>query len=61
LLPEDAIRDAQRLLWSELRLTVEPAAALPLAALRCGVVVPAPQENIALVLCGANFDPAGLS
>ncbi len=61
LLPEDAIRGAQQLLWSELRLAVEPAAALPLAALRCGAVVPAPQEDIALVLCGANFELAGLS
>ena len=61
LLPEDAIRDAQRLLWSELRLAVEPAGALPLAALRCGAVAPSPHEKIALVLCGANFDPAGLS
>lgn len=61
LLPDDAIRDAQRFLWSELRLAVEPAAALPLAALRCGAVVPAPRERIALVLCGANFDLADLS
>jgi threonine dehydratase len=61
LLGEAAIAEAQRWLWRELHLAVEPAAALPLAALRCGAVVPAPQENIALVLCGANFDPAGLS
>ena len=61
LLPDDAIRDAQRLLWTELRLAVEPAAALPLAALRCGAVVPQPRERIALILCGANFDPGSLS
>ena len=61
LLPDDAIRDAQRLLWTELRLAVEPAAALPLAALRCGAVVPQPGERIALILCGANFDPGSLS
>ena len=35
-------RGAQRLLWSELRLAVEPAAALPLAALRSGVWCRAP-------------------
>ena len=61
LLPDDAIRDAQRLLWTELRIAVEPAAALPLAALRCGAVVPGADERIALILCGANFDPASLA
>ena len=61
LLPEGAITQAQRLLWTELRLAVEPAAALPLAALRCGAVQPAAHERVALVLCGANFDPATLS
>jgi threonine dehydratase len=60
LLPEDAIRAAQWQLWTELRLAVEPAAALPLAALRCGAVRPAADERVALVLCGANFDPASL-
>ncbi len=61
LVPEDAIRAAQRQLWRELRLAVEPAAALPLAALMAGLVVPAPHERVALVLCGANFDPATLA
>ena len=61
LLPEAAIHEAQRLLWTELRLAVEPAAALPLAALRCGAVLPAPHERVALVLCGANFDPSTLT
>ena len=61
LLAEDAIRQAQRLLWTELRLAVEPAAALPLAALRSGAICPAADERIALVLCGANFDPGSLT
>ena len=60
LLPDAAIQEAQRLLWTELRLAVEPAAALPLAALLCGAVLPAPHERVALVLCGANFDPTTL-
>ncbi len=58
---DEAIQRAQRLLWTELRLAVEPAAALPLAALRSGVVQPRADERIALVLCGANFDAASLS
>ncbi len=52
---------AQQQLWRELRLAVEPAAALPLAALRAGLVAARPQERVALVLCGANFDPATLN
>jgi threonine dehydratase len=47
-------------LWRQLRLAVEPAAALPLAALASGLVRPAAHERVVLVLCGANFDPAGL-
>jgi threonine dehydratase len=39
---------------------VEPAAALGLAALWEGVVRPAPHERVAVVLCGANVDPASL-
>jgi threonine dehydratase len=61
LVSDEAIGHAQRLLWTELRLAVEPAAALPLAALRSGVVQPLPHERVALVLCGANFDAASLS
>jgi threonine dehydratase len=60
LVEDDAITAAQRHLWRELRLAVEPAAALPLAALVSGVVRPAPHERVALVICGANFDPATL-
>ena len=60
LLDDEAISSAQQRLWRELRLAVEPAAALPLAALWSGVVRPAPHERVALVICGANLDPATL-
>ncbi len=60
LLADDAIRDAQHRLWREFRLAVEPAAALPLAALWSGAVRPAPHERVAVVVCGANLDPASL-
>ena len=60
LLEEASITQAQRLLWTELRQAVEPAAALGLAALLSGAVTVGPQERVALVLCGANFDPANL-
>lgn len=61
LLPDERIREAQRRLWSEWRLAVEPAAALGIAALWSGAVRPASHERVALVLCGANLDPATLA
>ena len=60
LVDDAAITAAQRFLWTELRLAVEPAAALGLAALRSGRVAVSPQERVALVLCGANFDITAL-
>ncbi|MES2990051.1 MAG: threonine/serine dehydratase [Pseudomonadota bacterium] len=61
LLTDAAIRDAQRFLWTEFKLAVEPAAALPLAALRNGRVRPGAGERVALIVCGANVDPASLN
>ncbi|CAN5433674.1 threonine/serine dehydratase [soil metagenome] len=61
LLDDDAIRAAQRFLWAELRLAVEPAAALPLAALQTGVVQPSAGEKVCLIICGANVDLATLA
>jgi threonine dehydratase len=59
-LGDAAIRAAQEAMWKELRLAVEPAAALPLAALRSGVVVPQRDERVLLVICGANVDLGSL-
>lgn len=61
LLSDDAIRAAQLWLWGELRLAVEPAAALPLAALHSRAYVPRPDEKVCLIICGANLDPASLN
>jgi len=61
LLSDDAIRAAQRWLWGELRLVVEAAAALPLAALQSGAYVPRDGERVCLIVCGANTDPAALA
>ena len=61
LLPDEAIRGAQQWLWKEMKLAVEPAAALPLAALRSGLYPPAKDEVVALIVCGANLDPASLA
>ncbi len=61
LLTDAAIGAAQRTLWEELRLVVEPAAALPLAALASGAVAPRRGEKVLLVICGANLDPTAVS
>ena len=61
LLEDAAIRRAQQRLWRQWRLAVEPVAALGLAALWEGVVRPGPQERVAVVLCGANVDPASVA
>jgi threonine dehydratase len=60
LLPDAAIRDAQLWLWKTMKLAVEPAAALPLAALRTGAYKPRAEEKVCLIICGANLDPATL-
>lgn len=61
LLSDEAIRSAQIWLWREMRLAVEPAAALPLAALQCAGYVPASDEKVCLIVCGANVDLASLA
>ncbi len=58
LVPDAAIRDAQRRLWDALRLVAEPGGAAALAALACGAWVPAEGVRVAVVLCGSNADPA---
>lgn len=60
LVDDDAIRRAQHWLWAEMKLAVEPAAALPLAALQSGVYTPERGERVCLIVCGANIDPATL-
>lgn len=61
LLPDAAIREAQLWLWKQMKLAVEPAAALGLAALQTGAYRPRDGETVCLVICGANLDPATLA
>ena len=44
-----------------LALAVEPAAALPLAAPHSRRHVPRVDENVRLIICGANVDAASLA
>lgn len=61
LLTDESIRSAQLWLWKELKLAVEPAAALPLAALQSGRYAATAEEKVCLIICGANLDPATLA
>ncbi len=56
LVEDAAIRVAQARLWERLRIVVEPGGATALAALTSGAYVPAPDERVGVLLCGANTD-----
>ncbi len=58
LVPDEAIRDAQRRIWDRLRLVAEPGGAAALAALTAGAWSPPAGARVVVVLCGANTDPA---
>lgn len=61
LVPDEAIRSAQRVLWEEARVLTEPGGATALAALLSGAYVPDGDERVGVVVCGANLDPASWS
>lgn len=56
LVSDTAIIDAQRALWQNLRLAVEPGGAATIAALMTGAYSPQPGERVAALICGANVD-----
>jgi threonine dehydratase len=60
LVEDAAIRAAQDALWRSVRLVVEPAAAVGIAALRSGAYRPGPGERVAVIITGANTNPGGL-
>jgi threonine dehydratase len=61
VLVDDAdIVAARQYLWDRYRLAAEHGGATALAALLAGAYQPEPGEHIAVVLCGANTDPATL-
>lgn len=57
LVGDDAIRSAQRWLWTNLKLVVEPGGATAFAAVLDGAHVPEPDGSTVVVVCGANTDP----
>lgn len=57
--PAEILR-AQTDLWDELRIAVEPAAAVSLAGVRALPAAEVRGKRIAVVLCGANLDPVSI-
>lgn len=60
LVPDEAIRSAQRWLWRQLKLIVEPGGAAAFAAVLAGTHIPAEDGSTVVVVCGANTDPASV-
>lgn len=61
LVPDEAITQAQGLLWRDFRLAVEPGGAAALGALLSGAYKPEPGERLGVLVCGANVDLGKLS
>lgn len=61
LVTDEDIVDARARLWREYRVASEYGAAAAYAALSSGRYVPSDDERVAVVICGANTDPATLS
>jgi threonine dehydratase len=54
LVTDEAIREAQAILWKSLRIVAEPGGAAALAALTSGAWKAKPGERVGVLLCGAN-------
>ena len=54
LVSDEAIRNAQRVLWSVMRVVAEPGGAATLAALMCGRYRPKKGERVGVLVCGGN-------
>jgi threonine dehydratase len=58
LVTEDQIREAQRALWNDVRLIVEPGGAAAFAAFRSGAFDISAGERVCVVVSGGNCDPS---
>lgn len=61
LVGDDDLVAARRWLWAHYRIAVEHGAAAALAALTARAYRPEPGERVAVILCGANTEPADLA
>lgn len=60
LVSDTQITEARAFLWDNYRILLENGAAAAYAALHSGAYAPKAKERVAVILCGANTDPAGL-
>ena len=58
LVEDDAIREAQRALWEDVHVIVEPGGAAAFAALRSGAYQPTNDQRVCVLVSGGNCDPA---
>ena len=58
LVSDDDIVAAQKALWDRVRIISEPGGATAFAAVLSGRYEPAPGERVAILVCGANANPA---
>lgn len=61
LVTDEQVVRARRLLWDHYRIAVEHGTAAAVAAVSSGGYRPADGERLAILLCGANTDPADLT
>lgn len=58
LVGDDDIIAAQKALWNRARIISEPGGAAAFAAILSGRYAPEPSERVAVLVCGANANPA---
>ncbi|WP_027061749.1 threonine/serine dehydratase [Mesorhizobium loti] len=58
LVSDDDIIAAQKALWNRVRIISEPGGAAAFAAILSGLYKPASGERVAVLVCGANANPA---
>ncbi|WP_338664188.1 serine/threonine dehydratase [Pararoseomonas sp. SCSIO 73927] len=61
LVADEAIRAAQRRLWSAARVVAEPGGAAALAALLSGAWTPPAGVRVGVLVCGGNCDPGSVA
>lgn len=60
LVPDQAILEAQKALWTTLRVLAEPGGAAAFAALHSGAYRPEPGERVGVLVCGGNTTAVNL-
>ena len=61
LVTDDAIRNAQKVLWESLRLVVEPGGCTAFAAILSGAYQAAEGQRVGVVVSGANTNAVTFS